>query len=154
MGNVIAYCRVSTGRQRRSCLGIEAQRAAVHRFAEAEGLEILSEYVETETGKGADALDRRPQLAAGLAAARLAKCPVVVAKLESPVARRGLRGGAYGPTSAVHRRGARSRLRSVHAPSLRRAGREGASPHLRANPPGTRGQEGHGAKKATGAKLG
>ena len=37
--------------------------------------------METETGKGADALDRRPQLAAALAAARLAKCTVVVAKL-------------------------------------------------------------------------
>src|SRR5215207_7704675 len=55
MSNVIAYYRVSTDRQRRSGLGIEAQRAAVHRFAEAEGLEVLSEYVETETGKGADA---------------------------------------------------------------------------------------------------
>jgi len=82
MGNVIAYCRVSTDRQRRSGLGIEAQRAAVHRFAEAEGLEVLSEYVETETGKGADALDRRPQLAAALGTARVAKCPVVVAKLD------------------------------------------------------------------------
>src|SRR3954452_9974412 len=80
MGNVIAYYRVSTDRQRRSGLGIEAQRTAVHRFAGAEGLEVLSEYVETETG--ADALDRRPQLAAALAAARLAKCPVVVAKLD------------------------------------------------------------------------
>jgi DNA invertase Pin-like site-specific DNA recombinase len=82
MGNVIAYCRVSTDRQRRSGLGIEAQRAAVHRFAEAEGSEVLSEYVETETGKGADALDRRPQLAAALGTARVAKCPVVVAKLD------------------------------------------------------------------------
>ena len=82
MSNVIAYYRVSPDRQRRSGLGIEAQRTAVHRFAEAEGLEVLSEYVETETGKGADALDRRPQLAAALAAARLAKCPVVVAKLD------------------------------------------------------------------------
>jgi DNA invertase Pin-like site-specific DNA recombinase len=82
MSNVIAYYRVSTDRQRRSGLGIEAQRTAVHRFAEAEGLEVLSEYVETETGKGADALDRRPQLAAALGAARVAKCPVVVAKLD------------------------------------------------------------------------
>jgi DNA invertase Pin-like site-specific DNA recombinase len=81
MSNVIAYYRVSTDRQRRSGLGIEAQRTAVYRFAETEGLESVSEYVETETGKGADALDRRPQLAAALAAARLAKCPVVVAKL-------------------------------------------------------------------------
>jgi hypothetical protein len=78
MSNVVAYYRVSTDRQRRSGLGIEAQRTAVHRFAEAEGLKITSEYVEAETGKGADALERRPQLAAALAAARLGRCPGVV----------------------------------------------------------------------------
>jgi DNA invertase Pin-like site-specific DNA recombinase len=82
MSNVIAYYRVSTDRQRRSGLGIEAQRTAVQRFAEAEGLTIAAEYVEAETGKGTDALDRRPQLAAALAAARLGRCPVVVAKLD------------------------------------------------------------------------
>src|SRR5215204_1829016 len=82
MSNVIGYYRVSTERQRRSGLGIEAQRTAVHRFAEAEGLEITCEYVEAETGKGADVLDRRPQLAAALDAARVKKCPVVVAKLD------------------------------------------------------------------------
>jgi DNA invertase Pin-like site-specific DNA recombinase len=38
--------------------------------------------VEAETGKGADALDRRPQLAAALAAARTAKCVVLVSKLD------------------------------------------------------------------------
>src|SRR4051812_29479023 len=79
---VIAYYRVSTERQRRSGLGIDAQRNAVASFAEAQGLAILQEYVETETGKGSDALERRPQLAAALAAARTAKCPVVVAKLD------------------------------------------------------------------------
>src|SRR5687768_14864219 len=78
----IAYLRVSTQRQGRSGLGIEAQRAAVARFAEAEGYAIAGEFVEVETGKGADALDRRPQLAAALAAARRAKCPVIVAKLD------------------------------------------------------------------------
>ena len=41
-----------------------------------------AEYVEAETGKGSDALDRRPQLAAALAAAKAAKCSVVVAKLD------------------------------------------------------------------------
>src|SRR5206468_341947 len=51
-------------------------------LAESEGLTIVAEFVEIETGKGADALDRRPQLAAALAAARSAKCPVVVAKLD------------------------------------------------------------------------
>ena len=82
MESAIAYLRVSTQRQQRSGLGIEAQRAAVARFAEAEGLTIIGEYVEAETGKGADALDRRPQLAAALAAARAAKCSVVVSKLD------------------------------------------------------------------------
>lgn len=43
---------------------------------------FIGEYVEVETGKGADALDRRPQLFAALAAARAAKCSVVVSKLD------------------------------------------------------------------------
>jgi DNA invertase Pin-like site-specific DNA recombinase len=68
--------------QGRSGLGIEAQREAIARFAEAEGLTILAEHVEVETGKGADALDRRPVLAAALAAAKRAKLPVIVAKLD------------------------------------------------------------------------
>jgi DNA invertase Pin-like site-specific DNA recombinase len=54
----------------------------VARFAEAEGVTIIAEFVEAETGKGADALDRRPQLAAALAAARTAKCSVLVSKLD------------------------------------------------------------------------
>ena len=78
----VAYYRVSTKQQHRSGLGIEAQRAAVTRFAEAEGLTIIGEFVEAETGKGADALDRRPQLAAALAMAKSAKCCVVVSKLD------------------------------------------------------------------------
>ena len=82
MEGTVAYYRVSTRQQHRSGLGIEAQRAAVARFAEAQGMQILGEYVEAETGKGADALDRRPQLAAALAAARTAKCPVIVSKLD------------------------------------------------------------------------
>lgn len=78
----IAYLRVSTSKQGASGLGIEAQRAAIARFAEAEGFQILAEHIETETGKGADALDRRPVLAAALAEARKAKVPVLVAKLD------------------------------------------------------------------------
>ena len=45
-------------------------------------LTIIAEFVEAETGKGADALDRRPQLAAALAAAKAAKCSVIVSKLD------------------------------------------------------------------------
>jgi DNA invertase Pin-like site-specific DNA recombinase len=82
MTQAIAYYRVSTARQGRSGLGIEAQRAAVRRFAEAEGIAVIGERTEIETGKGADALDRRPELAAALGDARKAKCPVLVAKLD------------------------------------------------------------------------
>jgi DNA invertase Pin-like site-specific DNA recombinase len=82
MRQVISYLRVSTDKQGKSGLGIEAQREAVNRFIAAEGLEPLTEFVEIESGKGADALDRRPQLAAALAQARKAKAAVVVAKLD------------------------------------------------------------------------
>jgi DNA invertase Pin-like site-specific DNA recombinase len=82
MKSAVAYYRVSTQRQGRSGLGIEAQRATVTRFAEGEGMVIIAEFVEIETGKGADALDRRPHLSAALEAARKAKCPILVAKLD------------------------------------------------------------------------
>jgi hypothetical protein len=59
----------------RSGPGIEAQKAAVARFAEAENLTQIAEFTEVETGKGSDALERRPQLAAAVAAARSAKMP-------------------------------------------------------------------------------
>src|SRR6202048_433241 len=82
MERAVAYLRVSTQQQQRSGLGIEAQRAAIERFVAAESLTLIEEYAEFETGKGADALDRRPQLAAALAAAKASKCSVVVAKLD------------------------------------------------------------------------
>src|SRR6202790_4021884 len=82
MSDAVAYYRVSRPSQGRSGLGIEAQKEAIRRFAEVEGIEIVSERTEVETGKGADALDRRPELADALAAARRAKCPVLVARLD------------------------------------------------------------------------
>jgi DNA invertase Pin-like site-specific DNA recombinase len=82
MERAVAYYRVSTTQQQRPGLGIEAQRATVARFAEAENLRITAEFVEAETGKGADAIDRRPQLAAALSAARTAKGPILVSKLD------------------------------------------------------------------------
>jgi DNA invertase Pin-like site-specific DNA recombinase len=82
MKPAIFYIRVSTQRQGRSGLGLEAQRAALVRFCESEAYQHAGEFVEVETGKGADALDRRPQLAAALEAARKLKCPVIVAKLD------------------------------------------------------------------------
>ena len=82
MQHAVAYYRVSTARQGRSGLGIDGQREAVTRFAASEGFELVAEFVEVETGKGADALDRRPQLASALATGRQRKCPVIVAKLD------------------------------------------------------------------------
>jgi DNA invertase Pin-like site-specific DNA recombinase len=79
---IITYIRVSTSQQGRSGLGIEAQRVALQHFAQAEGFEVLREFVEVETGKGADAMDRRPQLKAALAAARKQRCHIAVAKLD------------------------------------------------------------------------
>ena len=79
---LVSYIRVSTATQGRSGLGIEAQRAAIERFAQTEGLTIVAEHVEIETGKGSDALDRRPKLREALSEARKAKASIVVAKLD------------------------------------------------------------------------
>jgi len=54
----------------------------VHAFAAAEGLTIVAEYTEIETGKGADALERRPQLKAALRDAKRHRASVCVAKLD------------------------------------------------------------------------
>lgn len=82
MKQAVAYIRVSTARQGRSGLGLEAQREAIARFAQAEGIELVSEHVEIETGKGADALDRRPVLKSALEAARATDSPIIVSKLD------------------------------------------------------------------------
>ena len=82
MRPLVTYIRVSTTGQGKSGLGVEAQRKALGQFAKAEGFKIATEYVEVETGKGSDALNRRPQLAEALARARSHRCPVAVAKLD------------------------------------------------------------------------
>jgi DNA invertase Pin-like site-specific DNA recombinase len=82
MKTAVAYIRVSTAHQGKSDLGLEAQQAALARFAEAEGYDLIQTFQEVETGKGADALDRRPQLAAALQVAKKRKAPIIVAKLD------------------------------------------------------------------------
>jgi DNA invertase Pin-like site-specific DNA recombinase len=85
MQSAIGYVRVSTGRQGRSGLGLAAQQAAIAQFAKVEGLDLIQTFTEVETGKGADALDRRPQLAAALKVAKkhsTPPIPIIVAKLD------------------------------------------------------------------------
>jgi DNA invertase Pin-like site-specific DNA recombinase len=82
VGKAVAYLRVSTDRQGRSGLGLEAQREAVSRYVSDARLELIGEYVEVETGKGANALSKRPELLAALNDAKKRKAKLVLAKLD------------------------------------------------------------------------
>ena len=53
MKAAIAYTRVSTSKQGKSGLGLEAQQEALARFAEAESYKFVETFTEIETGKGA-----------------------------------------------------------------------------------------------------
>lgn len=78
-GKFVAYLRVSTIRQGRSGLGLEAQRDAVRRFvASGRGRVIAPEFVEVETGKRND----RPELEKALNRCRVTGATLVVAKLD------------------------------------------------------------------------
>ena len=78
MREAIGYIRVSTARQGRSGLGLEAQHATISRFAEAEEFNLVETFTETESG----ADDDRPQLNAAIERARKAKAPIICAKLD------------------------------------------------------------------------
>jgi DNA invertase Pin-like site-specific DNA recombinase len=77
-GRFVSYLRVSTDKQGRSGLGLEAQRAAVAGYLDGGRWELVAEHVEIETGKRAD----RPVLAQALAACRLHRAVLVLAKLD------------------------------------------------------------------------
>jgi DNA invertase Pin-like site-specific DNA recombinase len=78
----VSYVRVSTDAQGRSGLGVEAQQAAVRGYLAAVGGELMAAFVEVETGKGTNALERRPQLRAALAACRSQGATLLIAKLD------------------------------------------------------------------------
>lgn len=80
--NYISYLRVSTARQGCSGLGLDAQREAVRRFLRTTGGRLAAEYCEVETGRGSNALSKRPQLRAALELARREKMTLIVAKLD------------------------------------------------------------------------
>ncbi len=77
-GEYISYIRVSTERQGRSGLGLEAQRVAVGAFVAGRGGRLLTEFLEVESGNRSD----RPELARALDECRRQKAVLVIAKLD------------------------------------------------------------------------
>jgi DNA invertase Pin-like site-specific DNA recombinase len=77
-GRFVAYFRVSTARQGRSGLGLEAQRTAVTDYLNGGRWKLCAEFTEIESGKRSD----RPELAKALAACRVHKATLVIAKLD------------------------------------------------------------------------
>jgi DNA invertase Pin-like site-specific DNA recombinase len=73
----VTYLRVSTDRQGKSGLGLEAQRAAVLEYVATKG-KIAAEYVEVESGKK----NERPQLARAMAEAKRIGAVLLIAKLD------------------------------------------------------------------------
>lgn len=78
----IIYTRVSTSEQGKSGLGLEAQLESITEFCKNENIEVIEHYSEVETGKGADALEKRPKLAKALQHAKKENAYLVVAKLD------------------------------------------------------------------------
>jgi DNA invertase Pin-like site-specific DNA recombinase len=77
-GKFVSYLRVSTERQGRSGLGLEAQRQAVTDFLDGGRWTLIREFVEVESGKR----DDRPQLAAAFEACKLYGATLIIAKLD------------------------------------------------------------------------
>lgn len=78
-GRIVSYLRVSTDRQGKSGLGLEAQRAAVAAYLNGGVWTLLAEMVEVESGK---ATTDRPELARAMALCRLTGAILCVAKLD------------------------------------------------------------------------
>lgn len=74
----IAYIRVSTPKQGKSMLGIEAQKAAVAEFLKRTGGQLLAEFVEIQTGTH----EQRPQLVEALKLCKLTNSTLLIAKLD------------------------------------------------------------------------
>lgn len=74
----VAYERVSTARQGRSGLGLDAQRKAIDDFAASRGADVLARFTEIESGRK----NERPKLLEALTLARLTGGTLVIAKLD------------------------------------------------------------------------
>lgn len=81
-GKFVTYYRVSTQKQGQSGLGLEAQEQAVLNYLNGGEWELIQKFVEVETGKGSDALERRPQLKAALEMCKKQKATLLIAVLD------------------------------------------------------------------------
>lgn len=81
-GKFIAYYRVSTDKQGKSGLGLEAQKEAVAAYLNGGNWKVLKEFTEVETGKGANALEKRPELQKALTLAKKEKATLIIGKLD------------------------------------------------------------------------
>jgi len=81
-GKFVTYYRVSTQKQGKSGLGLEAQRKAIEDYLNGGNFEVLEEFVEVETGKGSNALARRPVLKEAIEYAKKHKAKLLIAKLD------------------------------------------------------------------------
>ena len=77
-GKFVAYFRVSTDRQGKSGLGLEAQREAVMNYLDGGRWTLIKEFTEVESGKR----NGRPELVKALAACKRQKAKLVIAKLD------------------------------------------------------------------------
>lgn len=78
----VTYYRVSTQRQGASGLGLDAQRQTVTRYLSERGKAAIGEFVEVETGKGANALQKRPELRKALELCKRSGATLLIAKLD------------------------------------------------------------------------
>lgn len=77
-GTFVAYYRVSTDRQGRSGLGLEAQQKAVRDYLNGGEWSLAGEFIEAESGKD----DERPELRRAIAMCKRRKAKLVIAKLD------------------------------------------------------------------------
>lgn len=75
---IISYLRVSTAKQGRSGLGLEAQRESIERYARQRSASVIETFTEVESGK----INSRPELGKAIDLAKLTGATLVIAKLD------------------------------------------------------------------------
>jgi len=75
---IVSYLRVSTARQGRSGLGVDAQRSAIQAYADSKQANVVREFMEVESGKD----NTKPKLTEALHLAKVTGSVLVIAKLD------------------------------------------------------------------------